>query len=343
MTIGLGSTSPMAGSSQAGAPRPKSPLAGRTHGLGGSWSTWALPLALGTLVVVFGLASQHFLTERNLVNILQQSAVTAIAAAGASVVFIAGGIDISQGAVMATAGIVSVLLIVDTGLPDVVAITLAVAGGLGFGLANGVLAEWVRIPAFIATLGTALVIRGVAFTVTGGVSTGLGQNAGDLLKWIGRGFVGPLPVPVVITIVVYMVVAILMRRTAWGLHTYAVGSNERAARMSGMLVRRHRIGVYAVAGMLSALAGVVASGRLASAAPNALTGAEFDIITAVVLGGVSIYGGRGNVLRTLLAAIFLTTLTNGLVLLNVPSFYQQIATGSVLLIALALDRVRSTS
>lgn len=307
----------------------------------GGWSTWALPLALLGLVISFGFASDSFLTQRNLVNILQQTAVTAIAAAGATIVFISGGIDISQGAVMAMAGVVTVLLIVDGGMADIGAIVLAVACGLGFGLGNGILAERVRIPAFIATLGTALVIRGMAFTITGGVSTGLGQANGELLRWLGRGFIGPVPVPVTITLLLYLAIAVVMRRTAWGMHTYAVGSNERAARMSGIRVQRHRVGVYAVAGALSGLAGVVASGRLASAAPNALTGAEFDIITAVVLGGVSIYGGRGNVLRTLLAAIFLTTLTNGLILLNVPTFYQQIAVGVVLLVALALDRLRS--
>jgi ribose transport system permease protein len=309
----------------------------------GSWATWALPLALLGLAVIFTLTSEFFLTQRNLINILQQSSVTAIAAAGATMVFISGGIDISQSAIMAMAGIVTVLFIVDAGVPDLLAIVLALLAGLGFGLINGLLAERVRIPAFIATLGTALVIRGVGFTITGGVSTGLGQVYGDVLKWLGRGFIGPIPVSVMMTLVVYIIVALIMARTAWGTHTYAIGSNERAARMSGIRVHRHRIGVYAVAAGLAALAGVVSSGRIASAAPNALVGAEFDIITAVVLGGTSIYGGRGNVLRTLLAAIFLVTLTNGLVMLNVPTFWQQIATGSVLLVALALDRIRSES
>jgi ribose/xylose/arabinose/galactoside ABC-type transport system permease subunit len=305
------------------------------------WERWGMPLALFGLIVVFSLTAPAFLAPRNFINILQQSAVTAIAAVGATIVLISASIDISQGAIMATAGIIAVLLIADAGVPDVVAIMLALVVGLLLGSLNGVLAEKVRIPAFIATLGAALVIRGLAFSITGGVSTGLSEDSGDFLKWLGRGFVGPIPVPVVLTALVYVVASIVMRRTAWGVHTYAIGSNERAARIAGIRVERHRIQVFAVAGLLSALAGVVSSGRLASAAPNALTGAEFGIITAVVLGGVSLYGGRGSVVRTWIAAIFLTTLTNGLILLNVPTFYQQITMGLVLLVALSLDRFRS--
>ena len=221
------------------------------------------------------------------------------------------------------------------------AVAIALVVALLFGLANGFLAEIVRIPAFIATLGTALVIRGVAFVSTEGRCIGLSGESGELLKELGRGFIGPLPVPVIVMVILYGVATWVMSRTTWGLHTYAVGSAEKAARIAGVRVTRHRIEVYAVGGLLAGLAGVVLAGRLASAAPGLATGAEFDIITAVVLGGTSIYGGRGNVLRTLVGAIFLATMTNGLVLMNVPSFYQTITVGAVLLVALSLDRLRS--
>jgi len=311
-------------------------------GVGGDfWARYGVLLALLVMAGVFIVLSDRFLTEDNLVNILRQSAVTAIAAVGATMVLIAGGIDISQGAIMAFAGLAAVVIIEQMGGPDVVAIVVALAFATLFGLANGVLSEAIRIPAFIATLGTALVIRGVAFVYTEGRSIGLSGDAGELLKWLGRGFIGPLPVPVVLMIILYAIATWVMARTTWGLHTYAVGSAERAARIAGVRVSRHRIEVYAVAGLLSGLAGVVLAGRLASAAPGLATGAEFDILTAVVLGGTSIYGGRGNVLRTLLGAVFLTTMTNGLILLNVPSFYQTITVGVVLLVALSLDRLRS--
>lgn len=329
------------GSVPSGASVVAEPSGGGSRIGGDFWARYGVLLALLVMAVVFVALSDRFLTQDNLVNILRQSAVTAIAAVGATMVLIAGGIDISQGAVMAFAGLTAVVIIEQMGGPDVVAIAVALLFATLFGLANGVLAEKIRIPAFIATLGTALVIRGVAFVYTEGRSIGLSGDAGELLKWLGRGFIGPLPVPVVLMIILYAVAAWVMARTTWGLHTYAVGSSERAARIAGVRVSRHRIEVYAIAGLLSGLAGVVLAGRLASAAPGLATGAEFDILTAVVLGGTSIYGGRGNVLRTLLGAVFLATMTNGLILLNVPSFYQTITVGVVLLVALSLDRLRS--
>lgn len=308
---------------------------------GDFWSRYGVILAWLAMCLFFAIMSDRFLVQDNLVNILRQSSIVAIAAVGTTIVFIAGGIDISQGAVMAFAGLAAVILIEQAGVADVVAISIALAIALLFGLANGFLAEIVRIPAFIATLGTALVIRGAAFVYTEGRSIGLSGESGELLKEIGRGFFGVLPIPVIAMVVLYGVATWVMARTTWGLHTYAVGSAERASRIAGVRVTRHRIEVYAVGGLLAGLAGVVLAGRLASAAPGLATGAEFDIITAVVLGGTSIYGGRGNVMRTLLGAVFLATMTNGLVLMNVPSFWQTITVGAVLLIALSLDRLQS--
>lgn len=310
--------------------------------LGGDfWARYGVPAALVAIAIFFALTSPQFLTEANMVNILRQSAVIALAAVGATMVLISGGIDISQGAVMSLSGLSAVVLVQQFGVADPLAILIALIIGTLLGLANGLLAEGVRIPAFIATLGTALVIRGIAFVYTEGRSIGLSGGAGEILTWLGRGFVGPLPVPVVLMLILYVVAAGVMARTAWGLHTYAIGSAERAARIAGVRVGLHRVQVYSVAGLMSGIAGVVLAGRLASAAPGLASGAEFDILTAVVLGGTSIYGGRGNVLRTLLGAVFLTTLTNGLILLNIPTFYQMIMVGVVLLAALSLDRLRS--
>ncbi len=324
-------------------PPPRPPQLSRSRFGGDFWGRYGVLLALLVMCVFFAVASDRFLAQDNLVNILRQSSITAIAAIGTTIVFIAGGIDISQGAVMAFAALVAVALIEQAGMPDLIAVAIALAVALLFGLANGFLAEIVRIPAFIATLGTALVIRGVAFVYTEGRSIGLAGENGEFLKELGRGFIGPVPIPVLVMIILYAAAAWVMSRTTWGLHTYAVGSAERASRIAGVRVTRHRIEVYAVGGLLAGLAGVVLAGRLASAAPGLATGAEFDIITAVVLGGTSIYGGRGNVLRTLVGAVFLATMTNGLVLMNVPSFYQTITVGAVLLVALSLDRLQSRS
>lgn len=314
-------------------------------GAGGSfWARYGVPLALVAMLIFFSFMSSAFLTEGNIMNILRQSSVIAIAAIGATIVLIAAGIDISQGAVMALAGIVTVVAVHTFGVPDGAALVLALLAAAVVGLANGLLSEVVKIPAFIATLGTALVVRGVGFVYTEGRSIGFGRGAastGDFIQWLGKGFIGPVPVPVVLMVLLYAVAWVVMQRSTWGMHTYAIGSSERAARIAGLKVTRHRIEVYAIAGVMSGLAGVILAGRLGSASPSLGVGAEFDILTAVVLGGTSIYGGKGNIFRTLIGALFLATLTNGLILMNVPTFYQQISVGVVLLAALTLDRLQS--
>lgn len=313
---------------------------------GDFWATYGVPLTLLLIFIFFALSSDAFLTTTNLINILRQTSVVAIAAVGATIVLIVGGIDISQGAVMALSGVTAVVVVQEFGLPDVAGILIGLLFSAMVGITNGFLSERMRIPAFIATLGTGFVVRGIAFVYTGGRSIGLGRGeniTGELIQWLGKGFIGPIPVPVIIMGILYLIAALVMQRSLWGLHTYAIGSSERAAHIAGIRVQRHRIQVYTLAGLLSGLAGIILAGRLASAAPGLAVGAEFDILTAVVLGGTSIYGGRGNVLRTLLGAFFLATLTNGLIIMNVGSFYQQIAVGVVLLGALTLDRLKSKS
>jgi ribose/xylose/arabinose/galactoside ABC-type transport system permease subunit len=308
------------------------------------WARYGVPMALLVIVLFFTSQSPAFMTDSNIMNILRQSSVLAIAAIGATLVLIAAGIDISQGAIMALAGIISVVCVQTIGIPDAPAILLALLAAALVGFANGVLAEYVRIPAFIATLGTALVVRGVGFVYTEGRSIGFGRGeaaTGEFIQWLGKGFLGPVPVPVVLMVVLYLVAWVVMQRSTWGMHTYAIGSSERAARVAGLKVTRHRIQVYILAGVLSGLAGVILAGRLGSASPSLGAGVEFDILTAVVLGGTSIYGGKGNIFRTLIGALFLATLTNGLILMNVPTFYQQISVGVVLLLALTLDRLQS--
>jgi ribose/xylose/arabinose/galactoside ABC-type transport system permease subunit len=320
------------------------PLSLRNRLVRDFWGRFGVPLALLAMIVFFALQSPAFMTDTNIMNILRQSSVLSIAAIGATVVLICAGIDISQGAIMALSGIIAVAVVQQLGLPTVPAVILALLAAGLVGLLNGVLAEYVRIPAFIATLGTALVVRGIGFVYTEGRSIGFGRGAastGEFIQWLGKGFIGPVPVPVVLMLILYLLAWVVMRRTTWGLHTYAIGSSERAARVAGLRVTRHRIQVYVLAAVLSGLAGVILAGRLGSASPSLGAGVEFDILTAVVLGGTSIYGGKGNIVRTLIGALFLATLTNGQILMNVPTFYQQISVGVVLLAALTLDRLQS--
>jgi ribose transport system permease protein len=308
------------------------------------WGRYGVPVALVVMIVFFTTQSSAFFTETNIMNILRQSSVLAIAAIGTTIVLICGGIDISMGAIMALSGIVAVVGVQTMGIPDGISVILAMTAAAAVGYANGVFAERVRIPAFIATLGTSLVVRGVAFVYTEGRSIGFGRGAaasGEFIQWLGKGFIGRVPVPVTLMLLLYLLAWVVMQRSTWGMHTYAIGSSERAARVAGLRVTRHRIQVYVLAGILSGLAGVILAGRLGSASPSLGNGVEFDILTAVVLGGTSIYGGKGNIGRTLIGALFLSTLTNGLILMNVPTFYQEISQGAVLLLALTLDRLQS--
>lgn len=308
------------------------------------WSRYGVPAALVLMLVFFSLQSSAFMTQSNIMNILRQSSVLSIAAIGTTIVLICGGIDISMGAIMALAGIIAVVGAQSMGMPDAASVLLALLAAALVGYANGLLSERIRIPAFIATLGSSLVVRGISFVYTGGRSIGFGRGedaAGQLIQWLGKGFIGSVPVPVVLMLLLYLVAWLVMQRSTWGMHTYAIGSSERAARVAGLKVSRHRVQVYVLAGVLSGLAGVILAGRLGSASPTLGNGVEFDILTAVVLGGTSIYGGKGAIARTLIGALFLSTLTNGLILMNVPSFYQQISQGLVLLLALTLDRIQS--
>jgi len=316
--------------------------AGRTRrsGAGELWARFSLPVAFIVLIVFFTLKRDTFLSVSNAQNISQQAAITAIAAIGISALFISGGLDITQGAVMAFSGLATVTL-VNAGVPDLLAIAAALASGVGFGLINAAFTELIKIPALIATLGTSLVIRGADFLWTGGRSTALESGSGWAVRWLGRGDLWFIPAPFVVTLVSAGLVVLALRRTRWGRHVYAIGGNEEASRTSGIRVHRLRTSVYVLGATLSAVAGIVLAGRLASAAPNTATGAEFDIITASVLGGVSIFGGEGRILRVILAALFLATLANGLVQMNVPGFWVRIVTGLVFLGALSLDRLRT--
>lgn len=300
-----------------------------------------LPTALVLMIGVFAVMSTTFFTVDNLFVILRQSAVLGVAAIGATMILIAGRLDISQGAVIAASGIACVSLM-QIGVPAGLSMLAAILLGAVLGLGNGLLAEGLKIPGFIATLATALVIRGSALLFTGGQSIAAPPTTGfDLLSWVGVGSIGPVPVSVVLVLIAYLIAWFVMRKTAWGLRTYAIGSSARASKTAGLRVRRQAIQIFVVAGALSAVAGVLLAGRLGSGAPSNGTGAEFDIFAAVVLGGTSLFGGRGSVMRSLLGIIFLAVLSNGLVILNVSSYVQGIATGLVLILALGIDRWRA--
>ena len=289
---------------------------------------------LVALCLVLWAATPHFLTVSNLLNVLEQTSINAIVAVGMTFVIISGGIDLSVGSVLAVAGI-ALALALESSVPAPAAIVLALATGTVCGLANGLLITFGRLPPFIATLGMMSVARGAALMLAegrpiSGFSEGFRALATARVLTI-------VPAPVLVTAVVYLVAHFVLVRTVFGRATYAIGGNEEAARLSGVHVRFHKTAVYGVAGLTSAVAAILLTARLNSAQPTAGTMYELDAIAATVIGGTSLLGGEGTLVGALIGALIMGVLRNGLNLLNVSSFFQQVVIGAVIIGAVLID------
>ena len=285
------------------------------------------------LCVVLWILTPHFLTVSNLLNIAQQTSINAIIAVGLTFVIISGGIDLSVGSLVAFTGVVLASLL-QRGLPFPVAMLGGLATGLACGLVNGLLITFGRLPPFIATLGMMSVARGGALLYTDGRPIS-GFDGG--FRWLATGEVLFVPVPVVVMGVVYAVAHFALRRTPFGRYVFAIGGNEEAALLSGVPVRFHKTMVYGVCGLLSALAACVLTARLNSAQPIAGINYELDAIAATVIGGTSLLGGQGSVIGTLIGALIMGVLRNGLNLVGVSSFTQQLVIGAVIILAVLMD------
>jgi ribose transport system permease protein len=305
-------------------------------------------IALALLLVALSLASDKFLTLDNSLNVLRQISINLCLSLGMTLIILSGGIDLSVGSVLALAGAVAAGLL-KNGVPlpafDVfVKFTVfgsIVAGllvGLALGAFNGLMITRFKLPPFVATLGMLSIARGLTMLWTGGFPiTGLGASFGVMGtgQWLG------VPMPVWISAALVGLLVIVTRRTRFGRYVYAVGGNERAALLSGVNVRRIKLLVYTLGGALAAVAGLLVTARLDSATPNAGFSYELDSIAAVVIGGTSLSGGRGSVGGTVLGCLLIGVLNNGLVLLEVSPFWQQVIKGAVILAAVAVDRVNT--
>lgn len=285
------------------------------------------------LCVVLWILTPHFLTVSNLLNVAQQTAINAIIAVGLTFVIISGGIDLSVGSLVAFSGVVMASLL-QRGVPVPVAIVVGLGTGLGWGLMNGLLITLGRLPPFIATLGMMSVARGGALLFTEGRPI---SGFPESFRWLATGELLFVPVPVVIMGVVYAIAHFVLRRTPFGRYVFAIGGNEETALLSGVQVRWHKTMVYGACGLLSALAAVVLTARLNSAQPIAGINYELDAIAATVIGGTSLLGGQGSVVGTLIGALIMGVLRNGLNLLSVSSFVQQIVIGAVIILAVLVD------
>ncbi|MFI9241932.1 substrate-binding domain-containing protein [Streptomyces sp. NPDC053086] len=292
--------------------------------------------ALIVLVIALSALSGDFLTTDNLLNIGVQAAVTAILAFGVTFVIVSAGIDLSVGSVAALSATMLAWSATQHGVPVALAVVLALATGIAAGLVNGFLIAYGKLPPFIATLALLSVGRGLALVISKGSPIAFPGSVSHLGDTLG----GWLPVPVLVMVVMGLLAAFVLGRTYIGRSMYAIGGNEEAARLSGLRVQRQKLAIYALSGVFAAVAGVVLAARLSSAQPQAADGYELDAIAAVVIGGASLAGGTGKASGTLIGALILAVLRNGLNLLSVSAFWQQVVIGVVIALAVLLDTVR---
>ncbi|MBS3933715.1 MAG: ribose ABC transporter permease [Truepera sp.] len=296
---------------------------------------FGLLLALLLLVGAMSLLSERFLTPSNIINVLRQISINAIIACGMTVVIIGRGIDLSVGSLLAFTGVLGAGLAV-SGINPYLAIGAALGVGLVLGAFNGAFVAYTRIAPFIVTLAGLTIFRGMALAYTDGRPiTGLPP----VFFTLGNGLLLGIPVPIWIMAAFILLTHFILRYTALGRAIYAIGGNEEAARLSGIPVPRVQLFCFAFSGLATALAAMVLTGRLNSAQPSAGVMFELDAIAAVVVGGTSLFGGRGGVFGTLVGALIIGVINNGMNLLGVPSFYQQIVKGGVILAALLIDRL----
>lgn len=295
-------------------------------------------VAFVVLCVVLSSWSPFFLTWNNWTNIIRQTAINGILAIGVTFVILARGIDLSVGSVMALAGAIGASFVV---LPDPSWVGFAIIGalltGATAGAINGLLVAYVRVPAFVVTLGMLSAARGAVFIFTDGRPI---SNLSPAFLWFGNGYVLGVPVPIITLFTVFAIAAFALRHTVLGRHIYAVGGGEKAAKTSGIRTGRVILTTYLISGFLAGLAGLILTARTTAALPQAGVAYELDAIAAVVIGGTSLGGGRGTLIGTLFGALIIGTINNGLDLLGVSSYYQQVVKGAIIVCAVMLDTNR---
>ena len=288
--------------------------------------------------VIVAFINSRFMTTSNILNILRQTSINAVIATGMTFVILTGGIDLSVGSILGFSGAVAAMMLA-SGVDSIIAIPVALIVGLVVGALNGVLISEGKLQPFIVTLATMTMLRGATLVFTDGKPIGTGFEANSkLFAWFGNGYVLGIPVPIIVIIVTFLVALFVLTQTKIGRYVYALGGNEEATKLSGISTDKVKIFVYAISGMMAALAGIIITSRLSSAQPTAGSGYELDAIAAVVLGGTSLAGGTGTIVGTMIGALIIGVLNNALNLMDVSSYFQMLAKGSVILLAVLLDR-----
>ncbi|MGL4590111.1 MAG: ABC transporter permease [Mycoplasmatales bacterium] len=300
------------------------------------YSKYGIYFALVVLVIFFSIMNSNFLTTGNVVNLLRQISVNGLISIGMTFVIITGGIDLSVGSVLGLMSSVMALLLVG-GMPFTIVLPIVLVIGALFGMINGLLISKVKLQPFIVTLATMTIFRGVTYVLTNGKPIS-NLTTSNFFEFIGRGDIAGIPVPVIIFAAAFIGAYIILNKTVYGRNIYAIGGNETAAILSGLNANRIKTSVYVIAGFLSTLAGIILISRLNSAQPNLGVGYELDAIAAVVIGGTSLSGGRGKISGTLIGILIIGVISNGLNIMGVNAFYQEIIKGLIILGAVLLDR-----
>lgn len=305
------------------------------------YSTYGVFFILVIEFVIFSLASKSFLTLGNILSVGRQMSFTGIAAIGMTLVMLTGGIDISVGSMLAMAGVLCAKLSADVGLPLWIAVVITLLIGALFGLINGAAVTRLHIPALIATLATQTILKGIAYLLTNAVPV---KNLSATYKFLGQGYIfGVIPVPLIITVALYVLAWWYLDKTYLGRRVYLSGGNEEAARLSGINTKWTITGTYVFSGVFAAIAGVLMAARLGSGQPSVGSGFEMDVITATVLGGISVNGGKGKVVNVFVGACIMGVLANGMTMLNINQYLQWIINGLVLLFAVTMSNLRKSS
>lgn len=285
------------------------------------------------LCVIWTIMNPQFLSANNISNILRQASYTAIAAVGMTMVIIIGEIDLSAGSLVCAAGLVGAVVCKNTGNVFLAVIATIIVGAF-IGAVNGILCAKGKLPGFIASLASMTVLRGLAYIITGGNSV---VWSNEKFTMIGTGYLLGIPVPVIIMVVVIIFGVVLTTKTRFGRYIYSVGGNMEASRWSGIAVEKVKILVYIIMGVLTAIAGLIITTRLGSGQPSAGLNFEMDCITAAVVGGTSMSGGRGKIMGTIVGVLLLTVLTNGMTLVGMNTYWQQVLKGVIIVVSVLAD------
>ena len=290
-------------------------------------------IALIILMAVITIINSNFLTANNLLNLLLQVTSNALIAFGMTFVILTGGIDLSVGSILALSSALTAGLL-GSGMPVTLAILISLILGCILGMMNGLLISYGKLAPFIVTLATMTIFRGATLVYTNGLSDTF------LFQFLGQGYIVGIPFPVIIMFIVFIVLYVLLHKTAFGKSVYAIGGNEKAAYISGVKLNKVKIIIYSISGIMASISGLIITSRLSSAQPTAGASYEMDAIAAVVLGGTSLSGGKGRILGTLIGALIIGVLNNGLNIIGVSAFWQQVVKGVVILIAVLIDRFK---